>query len=58
MNFVKYTPDYDTAECAEDWAKKTIAEHAKDKRSGCIPSASLKRRNVRRVVERSADANG
>ena len=32
INFVKYTPNYDTAECAEDWAKKTIAEHAKDER--------------------------
>jgi deoxyribodipyrimidine photo-lyase len=32
VNFVKYTANYDTAECAEDWAKKTIAEHAKDER--------------------------
>jgi deoxyribodipyrimidine photo-lyase len=32
VNFVKYTPNYDTAECAEDWAKKTIAEHAQDER--------------------------
>jgi len=32
VNFVKYTPGYDTAECAEDWAKKTIAEHASDQR--------------------------
>lgn len=32
VNFVKYTPHYDTAECAEDWAKKTIAEHVKDER--------------------------
>ena len=32
VNFVKYTPNYDTAECAEAWAKKTIAEHAKDER--------------------------
>ena len=32
VNFAKYTPNYDTAECAEDWAKKTIAEHAKDER--------------------------
>ncbi len=32
VNFVKYTPNYDTADCAEDWAKKTIAEHAKDER--------------------------
>ncbi len=32
MNFVKYTPGYDTAEVAESWAKQTIAEHAKDER--------------------------
>jgi deoxyribodipyrimidine photo-lyase len=32
VNFVKYTANYDSAECAEDWAKKTIAEHARDER--------------------------
>ena len=32
VNFVRYTPNYDTADCAEDWAKKTITEHAKDER--------------------------
>lgn len=32
VNFVKYQPNYDNAECAEAWAKKTIAEHALDKR--------------------------
>lgn len=32
VNFVKYTPGYDTADCAEEWAKKTIAEHARDER--------------------------
>jgi deoxyribodipyrimidine photo-lyase len=32
VNFVKYTPNYDTADCAEDWARKTIADHAKDER--------------------------
>jgi deoxyribodipyrimidine photo-lyase len=32
VNFVKYTPNYDTAECAENWARTTIAEHAKDER--------------------------
>jgi deoxyribodipyrimidine photo-lyase len=32
VNFVKYSPNYDSAECAEDWAKKTIAEHARDER--------------------------
>ncbi len=32
INFVKYQPNYDTAECAEAWAKKTIAEHVHDER--------------------------
>lgn len=32
INFVKYQPDYDSVACAEDWAKRTIAEHAADER--------------------------
>lgn len=32
INFVRYQPNYDSAECAETWAKKTIAEHARDER--------------------------
>jgi deoxyribodipyrimidine photo-lyase len=32
VNFVKYAPNYDTADCAEDWAQKSIAEHARDQR--------------------------
>jgi deoxyribodipyrimidine photo-lyase len=32
INFVRYTPDYDSPECAEAWAKQTIAEHARDER--------------------------
>jgi deoxyribodipyrimidine photo-lyase len=32
VNFVRNTTKYDTAEVAEDWAKKTIAEHARDER--------------------------
>jgi len=32
VNFVKYNPRYDSPEAAEDWAKKTIAEHARDER--------------------------
>ena len=32
VNFVRYTPNYDSAECAESWAKTTIAEHARDER--------------------------
>ena len=32
INFVRYTPKYDSPECAETWAKTTIAEHARDER--------------------------
>jgi deoxyribodipyrimidine photo-lyase len=32
VNFVKYSQVYDSADCAEDWARKTISEHARDER--------------------------
>jgi deoxyribodipyrimidine photo-lyase len=32
VNFVKYNPNYDNAKAAEDWARKTIEEHARDER--------------------------
>jgi deoxyribodipyrimidine photo-lyase len=32
INFVRTTPTYDSPECADNWAKVTIAEHARDKR--------------------------
>jgi len=32
INFVRYTPNYDSPDCAESWAKRTIAEHARDER--------------------------
>jgi deoxyribodipyrimidine photo-lyase len=32
VNFVRYTPKYDSPECAENWARTTIAEHARDER--------------------------
>jgi len=32
INFVRYTPNYDSPECAEDWAKQTIAKHTRDER--------------------------
>jgi deoxyribodipyrimidine photo-lyase len=43
VNFVKYTPGYDTAECAENWAKTTIAEHARDEREYLYTLAQLER---------------
>jgi deoxyribodipyrimidine photo-lyase len=32
INFVRYTPNYDSPACAEAWAKATISEHARDER--------------------------
>jgi deoxyribodipyrimidine photo-lyase len=32
VNFVRYTPNYDSPDCAEPWAKQTLAEHARDVR--------------------------
>jgi len=32
VNFVKYVPNYDTLDCAPEWAQKTLREHARDKR--------------------------
>jgi deoxyribodipyrimidine photo-lyase len=41
VNFVKYTPNYDTADCAESWARATIAEHARDERERLYTLAQL-----------------
>ena len=44
VNFVRTHPDtYDTAECAEDWSKKTIAEHARDERDHIYTRDQLER---------------
>ncbi len=32
VNFVKFNANYDSLECAEPWAKKTLLEHAGDRR--------------------------
>jgi deoxyribodipyrimidine photo-lyase len=32
VNFVKFTPNYDSWECAEPWAKKSLLEHVEDRR--------------------------
>src|SRR5271155_1018988 len=32
INFVRYTPNYDSPDCAENWAKETIAAHVRDER--------------------------
>ncbi|MGD2038919.1 MAG: deoxyribodipyrimidine photo-lyase [Desulfobacterales bacterium] len=32
MNFVYYTPEYDSYRCLPNWAKKTLSDHKKDER--------------------------
>ena len=32
INFVRYQPHYDTPDCADNWARATIAEHDRDQR--------------------------
>lgn len=41
VNFVRYTKDYDSAGCADPWAKQTIAEHARDEREFVYQLADL-----------------
>ncbi len=44
VNFVKFHPDtYDTHECAENWARESIAEHARDERERIYTLAQLER---------------
>ncbi|HEY0795293.1 MAG TPA: deoxyribodipyrimidine photo-lyase [Acidisarcina sp.] len=43
VNFVKYDPNYDTIECAEPWAQKTLLEHARDKRDPIYSLEQLER---------------
>lgn len=43
INFVKYNPLYDSHECAEDWAKRTLAEHAGDERPVLYTREQLER---------------
>jgi deoxyribodipyrimidine photo-lyase len=43
INFVRYTPNYDSPDCAENWAKTTIAEHARDERERLYTLLELER---------------
>ena len=43
VNFVKYTPNYDSAECAEPWARQSLAEHARDPREWTYTLEQLER---------------
>ncbi len=43
VNFVKYTPNYDSAECAETWARQSLAEHVHDPREWTYTLEQLER---------------
>jgi deoxyribodipyrimidine photo-lyase len=43
INMVHFNPLYDSIECGEDWAHKTLGEHAKDPRPILYTKAQLER---------------
>jgi deoxyribodipyrimidine photo-lyase len=43
VNFVKFTENYDSFDCAEPWARKTLMEHARDRREHLYPIEQLER---------------
>jgi deoxyribodipyrimidine photo-lyase len=46
INFVRYTPNYDSPDCAEEWAKKTIIDHARDEREHLYTLRQLESANT------------
>jgi deoxyribodipyrimidine photo-lyase len=47
VNFVKFTENYDSFECAEPWARKTLMEHAHDRREHLYTIEQLERAETR-----------
>jgi deoxyribodipyrimidine photo-lyase len=43
VNFVKFTENYDSFDCAEPWAHKTLMEHARDRREHLYSVEQLER---------------
>ncbi len=43
INFVRTSPTYDSADCAENWARITLAEHARDLRPWIYTPQQLER---------------
>ncbi len=43
VNFVKHVPNYDSIECAEPWAQKTLRDHARDKRDSVYTLEQLEK---------------
>src|SRR3984957_14078130 len=47
VNFVKFTENYDSFDCAEPWARKTLMEHARDRREHLYSMEQLERSETR-----------
>ena len=47
VNFVKFTENYDSFDCAEPWARKTLLEHARDRREHLYSIEQLERSETR-----------
>ena len=47
INFVYYTPDYDTFNCLPGWAKATLEDHSQDKRPDTYTKKQLEGANTR-----------
>jgi deoxyribodipyrimidine photo-lyase len=43
VNFVRYQPDYDNPNCADNWARLTLAEHDHDERETLYTQAQLEK---------------
>jgi deoxyribodipyrimidine photo-lyase len=43
MNFVEFTPEYDSFECLPSWAKETLVSHSRDRREHLYPLEELER---------------
>jgi deoxyribodipyrimidine photo-lyase len=43
VNFVKHVPAYDSIDCAEPWAEKSLREHSRDKRNPLYTLEQLER---------------
>ena len=54
MNFVYYNHQYDSLECLNDWAKKTLCSHAQDQRPVCYSLEQLEKANTHDVYWNAA----
>jgi deoxyribodipyrimidine photo-lyase len=58
INFVRFNPSYDSMECLEPWASRTMAEHASDGRAVYSEKQLDQAKTHDPPVERGAKADG